>query len=113
MSLIFSYGSPLPRRTHRPFPLCHQGYLQAAPANAAVLAMLRSGHLPESPLDDLPGHPDRLAPAKSCTDSICTWCHSGMTLPKSPILPAIFPGCTLPATLPHVLLGWCSRAGQP
>jgi hypothetical protein len=46
---------------HKPFPLCRQWYLQAAPADAAVFVMFRSGHYPEPTLDGLQGPPDNLA----------------------------------------------------
>jgi hypothetical protein len=77
---IFDRGGPLACRTHKPFPLCRQWYLQVAPADAAVFAMFRSGHLPEPNLDGLHGPPDSPAPATRHTDSTCPWCRSEVTL---------------------------------
>jgi hypothetical protein len=68
---IFDRGGPLACRAHRPFPLGRQWYLQAAPADAAVFAMFRCGHLPEPNLDGLHGPPDSPAPATPHTDSTC------------------------------------------
>jgi hypothetical protein len=65
---IFDRGGPLACRTHKPFPLCRPWYLQATPADAAVFAMFRSGHLPEPDLDSLHGPPDSPAPATPHTD---------------------------------------------
>jgi hypothetical protein len=78
---IFDRGGPLACRTHKPFPPCQQWYLQVAPADAAVFAMFRSGHLPEPDLDGLQGPPDSPAPATRHTDSTCPWCRSEVTLP--------------------------------
>jgi hypothetical protein len=77
----FDHGSPLARRTKESFPICRQWYLQAAPADAAVLSMFRSCHLSEPPLDGLPGPLDTPAPANPCIDFACTWCHSDITPP--------------------------------
>jgi hypothetical protein len=52
---------------------------QAAPAHVAVLVKFPSGHLPDTPLYGLPGHPDGPAPANTCTDSTCTRCYSDVT----------------------------------
>jgi hypothetical protein len=66
-----------------------------------VLAMFRSGHLPDPLAIGLPGHPSSPAPANPSTDFTCTsWCHSDLAHPKCPILSAIFPGCTSSAPLP-------------
>jgi hypothetical protein len=46
--------------------------------------MFRRGHLPDLPLDLLPGHPDHPAPAKPFTDSTCIWCPSDVTSPEVP-----------------------------
>jgi hypothetical protein len=77
---IFDCGRPLACRTHKPFPICWQWYLQAASADAAVFAMHRSGHVPDPTLDGLPGPPDSPAPANHHTDFACLWCHSEVTL---------------------------------
>jgi hypothetical protein len=77
---IFDRGEPLACRTHKPFPLCQQWYLHVAPADAAVFAMFRSGHLPVPDLDGLHGPPDTPAPATPHTDSTCPWCHSDVNL---------------------------------
>jgi hypothetical protein len=45
--------------------------------------MLRSGHLPDPPLEVLPGHPCSQAPTTSHMDSICTWCNSDVIFPDS------------------------------
>jgi hypothetical protein len=76
-------GCPLPQNPQS-FPLCRQRFLHAAPTDAVVLAMLRSGHPPDPPLESLPGHPYREAPTKPYTDSTCTLCHSDVTSPEVP-----------------------------
>jgi hypothetical protein len=81
---IFDRGSSFARITNKPLSLCRQWYLQSAPADAAVLDMLCSGHLPEPPLNGLPGHLDSPAPTNPYTSFICTWCHSDMMPPKVP-----------------------------
>jgi hypothetical protein len=77
---IFDRSGPLACKTHKPFPLCRQWYLQPAPADAAAFAMFRSGHLPAPSLDGLYGLPDSPAPATPHTDSTCPWCHFEVTL---------------------------------
>jgi hypothetical protein len=56
---MFNRGGSLACRTHKPFPLCRQWYLQATPADAAIFVTFWSGHLPKP---------------------TCTWCHSEVTL---------------------------------
>jgi hypothetical protein len=68
---VFDGGGPL-ARAQKAIP----ALLTAAPADAAVLAMLRSGHLPDPPLEGLPGYPCSQGPDNPYTDSTCTWCHS-------------------------------------
>jgi hypothetical protein len=46
---IFHCGGPLAHKTHKPFSLCRQWHLQAAPSDAAALAIFRSVHLPNLP----------------------------------------------------------------
>jgi hypothetical protein len=79
---VFDRGGPVPRRTNKLFTLCRQFYLQAAPADAAVLATFHSAHLPDPSLHGLPSHPDSQATATPCTDFTCTWCHSEVTPPE-------------------------------
>jgi hypothetical protein len=76
---IFDRGGPLALRAHKPFPICRHWYLESPPADAVVLAMLRSGHLPTAfPSDSLntPGNPA----AHLHGDSTCPWCHSDVHL---------------------------------
>jgi hypothetical protein len=76
---------------NKPCLLCRQLYLHAFLTDAVLLVIFRSGRLPDPPLTALPGHPDHLAPANLCADSICTWCHSL----RSDLFCPWSPGCTL------------------
>jgi hypothetical protein len=90
---IIDCGGPLACRPQQPIPFCRKWYPQAAPANAAVLAMI-CGHLPVS---DWMFHqvillawilltPALIPPAPAATLTL---------LPlKCSILPTTFPGCT-------------------
>jgi hypothetical protein len=42
--------------------------------------MFRSSHLPDHPPDCQSGHPISPTPTKCCSDSICAWCCSRVTL---------------------------------
>jgi hypothetical protein len=105
--LAFDQGDPLIRRTQPLLAL--QGYLQPATADAAILAMLPSGDLPNPTLN---GYACSHAPFP-------TYYVSALLTPSQPPTRACSTPCTTVTTTTFASMDgppasvWCSRPGQP